>query len=64
LAGHHHVEHDQVEVERFEPLARFAGAACRGDAKAVARQERFQELAQARIVVDDQDVRFVSRGLR
>ena len=63
LARHHDVEHDQVEVERGQALAGLGGVPGGGDAKAVARQERLQEFAQARVVVDDQDVRLVGQGV-
>jgi hypothetical protein len=60
LAGHHHVEHHQVEVE--QPISRSAPAA---SAAVVTRKPArtrifLQQLADAVVVVDDQQVAFAA----
>jgi hypothetical protein len=39
LARHHHVEHDQIEIEPFEHAARMGGVARRGDQEPVPLQK-------------------------
>ena len=59
LAGHHHVEDDDVEGEAAHGGARARGVGGGGDAEAVLEQVARQQIADALIVVDDQDVRGV-----
>ena len=54
LAGHHHVEHDQVDRGVVERPAHFAGVSGDADAAAVGRQETRQEIADFAVVVDDE----------
>ena len=56
LAGHHHVEHDQVELEPFEQPAGVGGVAGGGDQEAVAGEELLQQRPDPRVVVDDEHV--------
>ena len=45
LAGHHHVEHDQVELEPRQDPAGMGGVARGGDQKAVAREKLLEKIA-------------------
>jgi hypothetical protein len=62
LAGHHHVDHRDVEGKGREARARLRGVGRGGHREAVAREELAQQLAQARVVVDDQDMRALAHG--
>ena len=57
LAGHHHVEHQQVEVEALQLAAGLGGGAGDGDAEAVLGEILLQQVADAGVVVDDQQMR-------
>ena len=57
LPGHHHVEHDEIEGEALEPRPGLRGIGRDRDAEAAFGQVAAQQLAQALVVVDDQDVR-------
>ena len=59
LARHHHVEHEQVEGQAPELGARIARAVRRGDAIALAMQEAREQIADAAVVVDHEEVRGV-----
>ena len=64
FARHHHVEHDEFEVEACEKRARLGGGGGDGDAIAVLAQKGGQQRAQPAVVVDDQDMRSVVGGGR
>ncbi|RZM37402.1 MAG: response regulator, partial [Sphingomonas sp.] len=57
LARHHHVEHDQVAGPLAEPRAQPCAVLDRLGAQPVVDEELGQQLAQAGIVVDDDDSR-------
>src|SRR4029077_2992859 len=56
LAGHHDVENDDVEGKPAHGGARADGIGGRGDAEAVLEQVARQQVPNALIVVDNQDV--------
>ena len=62
FARHHHVQHHQVRVDRPQLRPRLGGIAGGGDTKAFAGQIARQALAQAGIVLDDQDVAIVGHA--
>ena len=57
LAGHHDVEDDEIEGEAAHGRPGASGVAGRRDAEAVVLQEAREQIADALVVVDDQDVR-------
>ena len=57
LARHHHVEYEQVERQAFELGARVHGVVRRGDAIALGKQEARQQIADAPVVVDHEQMR-------
>ena len=59
LAGHHDVEDQQVEMQAVELGAGVAGARRRRDAIAFAAEEARQQIADAAVVVDQQQMRRV-----
>ncbi len=59
LARHHHVEHEGVEHEALGLGPRLRGARGRRHPVAVLAQEAGEEIAQAPVVVDHEDVRRV-----
>ena len=64
LTRHHDVEHDEVELQAGEPAPRFGRGAGDGDAKAVLGKILLQQIADAGVVVDHQEVRGVVVGRR
>ena len=56
FAGHHHVEDDEIERHGRHQLAGGGGVFRGGDVVAFAREVAFQEVAQAVVVVDGEDV--------
>ena len=56
LAGHHDVEHDQIDPARLEQPARLGRALGRADPKAMLGEIPRQEIADLAVVVDHQDV--------
>src|SRR6266851_707567 len=58
FAGHHHVEHNEVEGKARQIGARLLGVGRDRHAKPVLRQIAAQQVAQPRIVIDDKKVRF------
>ena len=56
LAGHHHVEDDEVELEPLEQPAGVGGVAGGGHHEAAAGEELLQQRPEPRVVVDDEDV--------
>ena len=56
LAGHHHVEHDEIEKEIAQARARLRGVRGRRDAVAFADEEAGQEASDPPVVVDDKDM--------
>mmetsp|Transcript_24080 Transcript_24080/g.44519 ORF Transcript_24080/g.44519 Transcript_24080/m.44519 type:complete len:402 (-) Transcript_24080:2106-3311(-) len=56
LAGHHHIHHDQVEIEAREDAPCMRGIAPCRHQKAMAHQEFLQQRADALIVIDDQQM--------
>src|SRR6185312_2570926 len=60
LARHHHVEHQEIEGNAGEPRPRLGGVAGGGDAEPLIDQVAPQQLAQPRIVVDDQEMRLAT----
>src|SRR6516165_8841720 len=63
FAGHHDVENQQVEMQAGEFGAGVAGVERGGDAIAFAAQKARQEIADAPVVIDQQQMRGVVRGL-
>ncbi len=63
LARHHHVENEQIEAQAGELGARVGRGLGGGDAIAFAEQEARQQVANAAVVVDDQQMRRVVGGL-
>ena len=59
LARHHHVEDQQIEAQPFELGARIGGGLRGGDAIALGEQEARQQVADAPVVVDHQQMRGV-----
>ena len=59
LAGHHDVEDEQIEMQAGELGARVARAHRGGDAIALAAEEARQQIADAAVVVDQQEMRGV-----
>ena len=59
FARHHHVEDKEIESEPAHLVARLGRGRRHGDPEAVLRQIRVQQFADAPIVVDHQDMRFV-----
>jgi len=57
LAGHHDIEHDQIEGKAGELGARLGGVGGAGHAKAAVAEIAAQQLAQPQIVIDDKEVR-------
>ena len=56
-SGQHEVEHDEVDAVRLDGLDRRSPVADDGHRVPVALQVEAQELAEARLVLDDQDPR-------
>ena len=59
LARHHHVDDEEIESQPGELPARLLGVAGAGHAKAVAAEIAREQVADARVVVDDEEVRRV-----
>jgi hypothetical protein len=59
FAGHHDVEDQEVKVKPEQLGAGVAGARRRGDAIALAGQKARQQVADAAVVVDQQQMRRV-----
>ena len=66
FAGHHHVEHDDVERQAFQEAPRLVGRGGDRNAMAVLAQIGGKQVAQAPVVVDHQHMRGVvlRRGTR
>ena len=64
FAGHHDVEDQQIEMQAEQLGAGVAGARRRGDAIAFAGQKARQQIADAAVVVDQQQMRRVVGRLR
>src|SRR5690606_13617594 len=65
LAGHHHVEHDEVEFETDQLASCFGCAARNCNAISIFREELLQKRADSGVVVDDQEVgRIIARNVR
>ncbi len=64
FAGHHHVEdqHVEMQAEQFGPC--ILGAHRGGDAIALAAEEARQEIADAAVVIDQEQMRRVVGRLR
>ena len=58
LARHHHIDDQQIESDARQLLPRLGGIARRGDAKAGFDEIAAQQVAQPRIIVDDQKMGF------
>ena len=57
LARHHHVENEQIETQTVELGARVGRGLGRGHAVALAGQEARQQVADAAVVIDHQQMR-------
>src|SRR5690606_21620233 len=57
FAGHHHVEHEEVEIQARQLAARLRGRARDGNAKTVLGQELPEQIADTGVVVDYQKVK-------
>ena len=60
--GQHEIEHDEVDAVGLDGLDRGPAVTDDGDRVAVALQVEAQQLAKARLVLDDQDPRGVGHG--
>ena len=56
LAGHHQVEHDQIVEFAGERLVHRGGAVDGLDGEALLAEVALQQLSQAQVVVDDEDL--------
>ncbi|MNY51680.1 hypothetical protein D3C86_1872940 [compost metagenome] len=56
VAGHHHIEHDQVDGVGFQEGAHLAAIGGNGGTQAVLLEIARHQLANFAIVVDDQDM--------
>ena len=56
FAGHHHVQNDQVEIQPRQHPPRMFGIARRRDQKAMAHQELLEQIADAFVVIDNQQM--------
>ena len=59
--GHHAVEDEEIEPQARHALVGFPGFRCHGDAESIVTEVFAQQITQAPIVVDDQDMRRVVR---
>ena len=57
FARHHHVEHQQIEGQAVEFGAGFSGVLCRGDAITFPLEKARQQIANAPVIVDHQQMR-------
>ena len=57
FAGHHHVHDDEVEIETCKLALRFGAVGGDGDAEAVLGEIAIEQLADAGVVIDHQQVR-------
>ena len=64
LAGHHDVEDQQVEMQAEQLGAGILGAHRGGDAVALAAQKTRQQIADAAVVVDQQQMRGIVGRMR
>ena len=63
LAGHHHVENDEVDRIGGQPRARLIGVGGLADAKALLGEELRERLANRALVVDEEDMRRVTHNI-
>ena len=57
LAGHHHVEHDQVKIEPCQNTPRMCGITCGADKETIPDQELLQQATNTFVIVDNKKVR-------
>ncbi|MNZ77717.1 hypothetical protein D3C78_962720 [compost metagenome] len=56
FARHHHVEDEQIEADAYHFTPCFGRIGCHGDAVTLVAKEALQEIANAGVVVDDQEM--------
>jgi hypothetical protein len=62
FARHHHIDDGEIEGEATHALARFGGAGGGAHPNAVGRQEALDQLADAAVVIDHEDMGRIGLG--